>query len=437
MTSSNSPNSSSDNYYYLPYTLPVHLPGLVSTNPADSPHMPLPQKAVPPEVPGYTDIQPERVGTDLGMETSFKIIPNDYEVLKDMILMVHWAPLVAGAGGNSPRYPDDPSLACMEYIQFQIGGATISQKTGDEIRFDNEVNLAYSEKQRRATAQCWITDDTTRASATWAANPNGFWTFTEVPMWWSDTAAKNWHQYACQRQTRINVKWRSVEYCLQQNGANTQPTTVNNTTYIMEVYLRFRTSALDTAVKDTYVNAVKSQGSNGLNYLLQFTQIQENQLVAAGTPQTMSIQLTNFNKPTYMLRFVVRNQNDMAANYMTGNHRFLKQTVTSYQADASGHRLWPRMSDAFAKLMVNNKEFLGENPTDYNVYHVLHTDYADVTQYPMGCVEYGKLQNPTITLYWDALLNNSRVDVWAHAYDYIRLVITQDNRSAVNLEQPI
>jgi hypothetical protein len=136
-----------------------------------------------------------------------------------------------------------------------------------------------------------------------------------------------------------------------------------------------------------------------------------------------------------MLRFVIRKMTDMDSNYQTGNNRFIVQPLSSFQADASGHRLWPKMSDAFNKLMVNNEEFLGEG--EYEIYHVLHTDYADVTQYPMGCVEYGKLQNPTLTINWDVLADASRVDVWAHAYDYIRLVITQDNRSAVNLEQPI
>lgn len=73
-------NSSSDGYYFLSLTQPIHLPGLISTNPQDSPHMPMPQKAIPPEVPGFTDIAPERVGADFGMETSFKYIPNDQEV---------------------------------------------------------------------------------------------------------------------------------------------------------------------------------------------------------------------------------------------------------------------------------------------------------------------------------------------------------------------
>ena len=438
---SQSSNPSSDSYYYLPYTLPIHLPGLVSTNPADSPHMPLPQKAVPPEVPGYTDILPERVGCDFGMDMSFKYIPNDYEVLKDCILCVRLAPLTAGAGGSAARYPADVLNHAIEYIQFQIGGATIQQITGDEIHFKQLVELPPEEFQRIEAAQHYADDETARAALADHTNyPNGVWYFLEIPFWWTETAAKHWHQYACQRQTRINIKWRNAEYILQQNTANTKPTPYSGfSTYIVEAFLRFRISALDTAVKDTFTNSVKSLGSNGLNYLMQFSQRQENCIIPEMASGQYTIQLTNFNKPTYMMRFVVRRAGDLEANY-TGNERFLHQMVSYYQADASGHRLWPKMSSEFAKIEVNGKEFL--NDFQNNVYHVLHTDYADVNQYPMGCIEYGKLQNPTLTLYWDswptlAVGDDLVCDVWAYCYDYLRMVITQDNRSAVNLEQPI
>lgn len=427
-------NSSSDNYYYLPYTLPVHLPGLVSTNPADSPHMPLPQKAVPPEVPGFTDVPPERMGTDFGMETSFKIVPNDYEVLKDVCLVVHLAPLTAGAGGALPRYPDDPILHAMEYMQWQIGGATVQQLSGDEMHLRNLAEKGPEEYARMCSAQN-AGMDLVADRAALAATVGGFYCFVELPFWWSDTSAKHWHQYACQRQTRINIKWRNVDAILQQDVANTRPTPNGSTTYIMDMFLRFRTSALDTAVKDTYTNAVKAQGSNGLNYLIQFTQKQENQIVTANLPQT-SIQLTNFNKPTFMTRMIIRTTADMATNYLTGNKRWNFIAPDYFQCDASGHRMWPKMSADFNKWMVNGKEFLGF-PCNYNVFHVLHTDYADVAQYPMGCVEYGKLQNPTETIYFPAVHPEYTVDIYAHCYDYVRLVITPDNRSAVTLEQPI
>lgn len=454
----NPTNSSTDSYYYLPYTLPVHLPGLVSTNPADSPHMPLPQKALPPEVPGYTDIQPERMGTDFGMDTSFKYVPNDYEVLKEAILMVKLAPLVAqGAGGLAPCYPEDVLLHAIDNYTFQIGGQTIQQRWGEEIHFKELVEDNPDEYARKDVAQGISIDDgrdsvTHAVSAVVAAEPgraqrasrtyntgmfaDGQWFMMEMPFWWSDTSAKHWHQYACQRQTRITLHWRNPEYVLQQYGSDVlpRPDPATSTTYIMECFIRFRVSALDTSVKDTFTNAVKAQGANGLNYLMQYVQRQENNVVAAGAPST-TIQLLNFNKPTYMLRFVVRKASNLQAKPMQ-NDRWACEPIKSYYAEASGHRLWPLMSSFFAKYMVNGREFL--NNPECEVFHVLHTDYADVNQYPMGCIEYAKLNNPTLTINFpEPLSENCVVDVWAYCYDYIRLVISSDNRSAVALEQPI
>jgi hypothetical protein len=428
----NAPNSSSDGYYFLPYTLPTHLPGLISTNPQDSPHMPVAQKALPPEIPGVTDIQPERVGCDFGMDMSFKYIPNDYEVLKGATLMLHMAPLAAAGGGLLPRYPDYLLATAIENIQFQIGGATIWQKSGEEIILKEIVETAPEEFSRICGAEKLILSAADRAAL--AALPDGFWIFCDIPMWWSETAAKHWHQYACQRQTRINIKWRNPDAILQQDNVNQRPTPVGSSTYIKEAYLRFNVSALDTAVKDTYTSGVKQQGSTGLNYLVQFTQKQENQILVHGNKSFM-IPLTNFNKPTYMLRFIIRKVADLTPNY-TNNQRFACQNIASYWMDASGHRLWPKTSSEYAKWCVNARYFLN-NPT-INVFHVLHTDYPDVTQYPMGDLEYGKLQNPTLFIEFDANLQEDHVvDVWAHCFDYLRLVITQDNRSAVNLEQPI
>lgn len=426
----NTPNSSSDGFYFLPYTLPTHLPGLVSTNPQDSPHMPQPQKALPPEVPGFTDIQPERIGTDFGMDTSFKYIPNDYEVLKGATLMVNLAALTAGAGGTSPRYPEDIIGQAIERIDFQIGGATIWSRTGEEMHFQTLVNASPEEYARVSGAQKLDLGPTERALAA----TSDFWIYADIPFWWSESASKHWHQYACQRQTRINIKWRNPDAILQQSTANTRPMPNGSSTYLKNVFMRFMVSALDTAVKDVYTEGVKYQGSAGLNYLVQFTQKQENQVLVAGQ-KIYAIPLTNFNKPTYMLRFVIRRLQDLTPNYMN-NDRFQLQELASYWLEASGHRIQAPVSAEFAKWCINGRYFL--NNSQASVYHVLHTDFPDVTQYPMGNIEYAKLQNPTLYVQFDtALLEDHVVDVWAHCYDYLRLTLTQDNRSAVALEQPI
>lgn len=451
----NPSNASTDSYYYLPYTLPVHLPGLVSTNPADSPHMPLPQKALPPEVPGFTDVQPERVGTDFGMDTSFKYIPNDYEVLKDCALMVRLAPLAASGTGAAPMYPEDVLLHAIDYYRFEIGGVVIQQRWGEEIHFNELVEDNQDEFARKDAAQginigTGLNEPGTgidpavsadpgrsqRASKTWNSGmfANGQWFMLDMPFWWSETAAKHWHQYACQRQTRITIHWRNPEYILQQVGDSTIPQPDGFSTYILDCFLRFRVSSLDTTVKNTYIDAVKSQGANGINYLIEYVQRQENQVVEAGK-RSVNIQLLNFNKPTYKLRFVVRKASNLAANPQK-NNRWATEPIESYEVKASGHTIWPLMNSFYAKYMVNGKEFL--NNPNHDVFHVLHTDYADVTQYPMGCIEYAKLNNPVLTINFPAALSESCVvDVYAYCYDYVRLVISSDNRSAVALEQPI
>jgi len=427
--------NSSEGYYYLPYTYPVHLPGLVSSKVSDSPHLPMEQVALPPEVPGLTDIAPERVGTDFGQDTSFKWVSNDHELIKDCILAVKLAPLTAGAGGTQARYHDDVLCAAIDKIDFQIGGTTLQTLYGDAIHHDQLVECTPEDLARLHAAQ--RADLTVAQRATLAAigtSPDGFWVFLELPFWFSEVASKHWHQYACQRQTRIVVRWRGAEDILQQTTANTKPVPAVGATYIVDTFLRFRVSALDTATKDAFTNSVKSLGSTGLNYLIRYNQRQEANAVATGATST-SIQLTHFNKPTYMCRVIVRPRANLTPNYLT-NNRFAYTAVDEFYSDASGHRLATRVTDFYHKYLTIGKEFLG-NPA-INIYHLLFTDYPDVKQYPTGCIEFAKLQNPLLNLVWDAALGADQVvDVYAYCYDYIRLVVTADNRSAVALEQPI
>ncbi|RPI88539.1 MAG: hypothetical protein EHM41_00915 [Chloroflexi bacterium] len=397
--------------------------------------MPIVQRANPPEVPGLTDVQPERTGTDFGMDTIFKYTSNDHEVLKTVFLCVKLAPLDPGAGGNTARYPDDVLQQSIEWAEWQIGGTVLQRLWGDEMHAKQLRSLIPEDLATAYELQRAGLTDAERADlADPALNPDGFWVYLEIPFWWTETANKHWHQYSCQRATRLQIHWRSPDYILQQNVANTRPLPHGGALYIKDLFLRFMVSALSTDVKNSYVEAVKGFGSNGIMTLLTYEQRQENNIVLAGSTGTQ-IQMTNFNKPTYLVLIMIRREADLQPNYLR-NRRFVYMPLSSYYSDASGHRLHAKLTDLFAKYAMNGQEFPGD-PT-VNLYYIFHSDYADVVQYPMGNMEYGRLQNPTLTIGWDAAIpENYQIDLYAKCYNYVRLVISSEGRSGVALEQPI
>lgn len=425
--------ASSDANYFITDTVPIHLPGLVSTDAKDSPHLPQPQKALPPEVPGWTDIVPERTGVDFGQQSSFKYTNNDNELIKEVTLCVRFAQIAAAGGGANARYPDDVINASIDKIEFQIGGTTQHTLYGDEIHFRQIAEDTPEELLRLHGMQRANLTPVQRAAL--AANPNGFWAMLEIPFWWTENTSKHWHQYAVQRQTKILITWRAPEYILQQDLVNARPLPVAPyTTYIVDHFLRFGISVTDTATKNVYIDGVKKLGAAGLNTLVRYLQKQENNVVLAGATRT-SIKLDNFNRPTFMIRFVIRPEANLIPSYLN-NQRFATMACTTYRSDASGHRLFMEVDDFFAKYGINAKEFLGSPMHD--IYHMVFTDYADVTQYPMGCIEFAKLQNPTCDITWTGGIGaNAYVDFWAYCYDYLRLVIQADGRAAVALEQPV
>jgi hypothetical protein len=427
--------ASSESYFFLPYTYPVHLPGLISTDVSDSPHLPGPQRAIPPEVPSWTDIGPERMGTDLGMNTSFKYISNDQDVIKRVTLIAKFSPLVAGAGGANPRYPDNVLCHAIDHVTFEIGGVVIQTLYGEEIGFSQQQESTQEELGRIWTMQrAGLTVPQRVSLADPATNAGGFTAMLELPFFWTENASKHWHNYACQRQTRIEIFWRDPNVILQQDVANTKPVpSAGFTTYISNMFLRFSVSALDMAVKTSFLSSVVKLGNSGVSYLMKYNQFQSNNVVLAGAVSTR-IDLTNFSRPTPMIRFVIRPNANLIPNYMN-NERFLINGIASFELDSNGHRLFPLTDDFYAKYVINGKTFNG-NPA-INLYSIPLTDYADVKEFPMGNIEFGKLTNANLLLNFPAFGANQIVDIWAYCYDYARLVVTADNRSAVSLEQPI
>jgi hypothetical protein len=387
-------------------------------------------------VPGYTDIQPERTGNDFGQDMWFKYISNDHEVVKKVWLAVKLAPLAAAGGGTQPRYPDDVLCQAIEWAEVTIGGTALQRLWGDEIHAKQmrtliPDDLANAYKLQRAGLL--VADRVDLANV--ATHPDGFWVWLQMPFWFTETANKHWHQYACQRTTRIQFHFRGPEYILQQTGVNQRPLpTGGSALYIKDAYLRFAVSALSTDVKGAFVKTIKDFGNTGISYLFTYDQRQENNIVPAGSLSN-TIQLTNFNKPTVLVLIMVRKEADMLPNYLR-NQRFIYQPLGTFWADASGHRLNSKVVSDFAKYAVNAEAFPGS--PDPNVYYMYYSDYPDVVQFPMGNIEFGRLQNPTVTLQWDAATpENYQVDFFAKCYNYIRLVISAEGRSGIALEQPI
>jgi len=426
---------SSEGYFFIPHTRPINLAGLLSGNVTDSPHLPLPQRSNPSEVPGFTDIQPERTGTDFGSDTAFKYVSNDHEVLKTCVLAVRLGPLAAAGGGLLPRYADDVLNQAIEWMEFTVGGTVLQRLWGEQIHCLQLRNLIPEDLANAyALQKGGLTAAARAVYAAAASYPQGFWAYLAIPWWWTETANKHWHQYACQRTTRINIHWRGPEYVLQQDNVNQKPTPVLGGAYIQDMYLRFDVSALDTQVKEAYINTVKGFGSAGISTLMTYQQRQENEPIPINSTSTR-IQLTNFNKPSSLIMVMVRNANNVLPLY-TNNRRFEFLPVSSYYSEGSGHRIQQLITDEYAKYRLAAENFVG-NP-NVNLYYVLHSDYAEVVQYPMGNLEYGRLQNPTVTLSWDVAIPAAyTADIWATCYNYVKLVIAQDGRSGVALEQPI
>lgn len=418
----------------MPYTRPVNLPGLNSTNVSDSPYLPTGQRALPPSVPGITDVDPERIGTDFGSVTSFKYPSNDYEVLKSVTLVVRLSPLDAGAGGDTARYSDDVLCQAIEKIVMTVGGTPIGAPLyGDEMHYNPMVEATPEEKKRLWGMQA--AGLTIAERAILAATPQTV--MLTVPMFWSKVTANAYHQYAVQRQTKFEITWRDKSFILQQNTANTAPVPkAGYTTYIDNMFLRFEVSALDTAVKDAYTQGVKRLGESGLDYMFQYQQRQTDNYILTGQT-AVNHQLTNFNKPTYMVRFWIRPTANLLPSYLN-NDRFATPDILSfYYGEASGHKYVQKTEKPWAVSMINGKYFLGD-PTLHRVWHGLFTDFPDVKQYPMGVLEFSKLQNPTIHVeLTGAAAVDYTVDYYAYCYNYCRIVITSDNRAAVTTEQPI
>lgn len=423
-------HNSSDVLYFKPYTMPTHLTSLVSTDPRDCPLLPIPHKANPPEVIGFTDIEPERMGTDLGQLTSFKAMPDDYEIWKKMTLIVTFSQLAAGGAGTLPRYPDDVLCQAIDWIDFDVAGFRVQRIFGEQIHFNQLRTMPPEEYGRVSRMQRAGLMPANRAAL--AATVGGFQAYLEIPFWFTENFAKAWHQYSCQRQTRIFIQWRQKEYVLQQDGVNTFPTPVGSTTYIKSMFLRVDVSIPDVAVKETFLKSVIALGDYGLDILSTHVQWQDNNPVPPGS-YSFNIKLQNFNKPIYLIQFIVRPTANLIPNY-TNNQRLAIVPVSYFNMYAASHKLTQDTSHDWA--MWKNEDYWLGWPS-VSQYVIPFAENTDITNYPMGCLDFSLIQNPNMNFYWKTPTpTDYTIDVRADYYNYVRLIISSDLRSAVTLEQP-
>lgn len=423
--------ASSNANSFMTLTAPTHLPTLASPEGVDSPHLPEAHHSQANEVIGYTDIPPERQGCDFGQNSYFKYINNDNEILKSCTLYVQLAGLNANSGqGNNatemPRYVDDVLNASFDHIEIQYGGNLLQTLYGDELHFRLTTEFDDDEYSRRCKLQGANLSDQRRYEL--AQNPQ--WLAVDLPFWWSKFAKMHWHQYAFQRVTRFIIYYRDVSYLLQQSVTNARPNPVGSSTYIMQQFLRFEITCPSTATKNEYKARVETRGDNGWLYMKLDWERLTDQVISAGTTNTV-ILLNTFQNYIAFLRFWIRPVANTQSNYLN-NRRWQTRVLTSFSEDVSGKTYWPSMDDYTARYFVNAKKFLG-NPEN-GIYHILNTDYPDVSVHSLGGFQYANTSNPTLRIITPAWQDDSYVDIYAVAHDYVRAVLIKDRTAAEAIE---
>jgi len=366
-----------------------------------------------PEVPGFSDMPPERQGVDFGQQDYFKIINNDTDVFTKCILCVKLDALTAGAGGSHPRYPDDVLCHAVEKIVFQYG-RDVQEISGEELHFRIIQEETEKELARKAKLQGLGLPVAERVQLAKAAS----WYYLEIPFWWTTSNEAAYHQYAFQRLTRVVITWRTPEFILQQEVANTKPTAATGGNYILDHFLRFEIRAPSQSTRDRFIQMVKDQKDAGMLYLMGQTQHLQQQ-INAGAVQHI-IQLNTFTKYCYNLRFVVRPVANLQQNYLN-NARFQTTDILSCQYTITGREYFPTTDDHFMKYEIANAMFAG-NP-ELAVYNIPNNVDPDMHESAVGGFQMSATGTPQITINTAVLPANHYVDFWAYCHNYVRMVL--------------
>jgi hypothetical protein len=398
---------------FLGLTQPTDLPILTTTDGTKTDLLPLGQITKAPHVPGYSDMPPERQGVDFGQIDYFKIINNDTDVFLGCTLAVRLDGLVAGAGGKNPCYPDDVLCQAIDKITFQYG-RDVQEIYGDELHYRILQETPEKELARLAKLQGFGLPRAERIDLAKAPA----WYYLEIPFWWARDDEASFHQYAFQRLTRVVITWRTPEYILQQEDANTKPTPALGGNYILDHFLRFRVTAPSQATKDRYIQMVQEQKDAGFLYLIGQTQHLQQQ-INAGASQHI-IQLNTFTKYCYNIRFVVRAVASLQPNY-TNNRRFEAKDIISCQLTLSGREFFPTTDTHFMRYAIANRLFNGS--PELAIYNIPLNDEPDMHDAAVGGFQMSAISNPQITINTVALPENCYVDFWAYCHNYVRMIL--------------
>lgn len=417
---------------FMSLKAPTHLPTLVSTRGEDTPYLPTSHHVSAITVPGITDVQPSRVGYDLGSQEEFSYTPNTNEILVSATLCCELSPLAAQGGGTEPCYIDDPLCGMMERCEWLYGTMNPLQVLrGDDIHFSTLQETKDEELERKYQLQAaGLTRDERVALAT-----DHQFVYLELPFFWANPKAGRWHAYAYGRPTRIRITWRTPNFVVQQkNGTIPIPTVGPN--YILQKWIRFHTIIPTEATKQVYMKKIEAQGDHG--QLTLFKDIQsQNFTISAATTHT-EVKLDMFNKYGYDLKFRLQRESDLAANPCqadgNGNNRWALLDITHLQFNIANKIYWPRTDDWYHKHVLQAKWFLGNH--ELPLYNIPFTEYPDLHTEALGGLEFSNVINPVLVLDHVAPGVNVTLICDLYCHNYIRQVL-RGVQSAMETVQPL
>lgn len=403
---------------FLNLTVPVHLPNMISNNPAASEFLPQTVRTAAPSVDGYTDITPEQSGIDFGGTDYFKYIANDNEVLRKIELIVQLAPLAAGSGGSNPRYEDDILAAAMTKVEFQYGGTNLQPRYGEKMHWDMLRDLNDGELFRVSHERCALMTPQERAARATGTQ----FVQIEIPFWWTRAPNQAWHQYALQRTTRVVITWDFANNVLQQDGSSVLPTPSGGGNYIVQKWLRFHTTCLTTSTKELFMKNIEAKGDTGKLYLIDDCQRMLKNVATAGTNSTL-LSLNTFTGYSHNMVIVIRPTANLNSNPMT-NNRWALSDVSAMRLDLSGRTY----------LSVTSKDELKDikigkwkGNSRYPIYCIPFSFDPATWWEGMGGLDFSQINTPQLYIFPPGFsqnwTNDMYIDVYLETRNFVRINI--------------